>query len=120
MSELLPCPFCGGEGEVIPAEPNEVTRVHCTRCDAEASPRTDEDEAIYAWNTRVRDSGWEAVALYWQRMYKETVQDERTTTMTTDAGSQHWYSCDTCGCDGYAAKLPNYCPSCGAKVVRYE
>ena len=45
---------------------------------------------------------------------------ERTTTMITDEGSQHWYSCDTCECDGYAAKLPNYCPNCGAKVVRDE
>lgn len=43
-----------------------------------------------------------------------------TTTMTTDAGSQNWYSCDACDADGYAAAVPNYCPNCGAKVVNNE
>lgn len=49
-SELLPCPFCGGEAEVFAGALYEVQCRNCYRagtwlCDTEA-------KAIKAWNTR--------------------------------------------------------------------
>lgn len=96
--ELLPCPFCGGEGlEVVTGKAGQNRyKIVCSGCGVKTFETVASPLHRKAWNRRY----------------------ERTTTMTTDAGSQHWYSCDTCGCDGYAAELPNYCPNCGARVVK--
>lgn len=60
MSEkLLPCPFCGGEAQFVPAptdEENETlvlgpAMVNCTRCDAHMLGQFDE-ESIEGWNRR--------------------------------------------------------------------
>ena len=64
MTELKPCPFCGGEAEVFKdvtfkAETGEKIReikffVWCTECTALVSGNT-EEEAIEAWNRRVKN-----------------------------------------------------------------
>ena len=58
MTELLPCPFCGGEAEYGFTMAGE--EVYCKKCGA-AMPRTTTKQAtIAAWNTRhVSDDGWE-------------------------------------------------------------
>jgi len=57
ISELLPCPFCGGEALVE----REILRhqligtrwrCHCSICGADGSPKKIKQEAIKAWNTR--------------------------------------------------------------------
>ena len=48
MSELKPCPFCGGEGKLN----NYKTAVHCIKCKAHPYYLGSESEAIAAWNTR--------------------------------------------------------------------
>jgi Lar family restriction alleviation protein len=54
--KLLPCPFCGGEGELY--EPNEeVAVIACLQCNAEGGYYGGEDsstpdDAIRLWNTR--------------------------------------------------------------------
>ena len=107
MSYLMLCPFCAGRAEVIPAEPNEVTRVHCIDCDAEAAPGNNEEEAIDNWNTRW---GFE------------------TTTF------ESWEHTGVCTCSRCGFPVPEewvyevvggkkpltkfgYCPGCGRKVT---
>ena len=64
MSELKPCPFCGGEAIINEIEPHThvfatfmpdyggSTFIECTGCTYAISGQT-KDEAIAAWNRRV-------------------------------------------------------------------
>jgi Lar family restriction alleviation protein len=52
MSELLKCPFCGGEAEMLNYSPTEWL-VHCIECDGMVEKwRKTEQEAIEQWNRR--------------------------------------------------------------------
>jgi Lar family restriction alleviation protein len=52
MSELKPCPFCGGEAEIFQgAHPNEHT-IWCTKCALKMPIQLNKKEAIAAWNRR--------------------------------------------------------------------
>ena len=62
--QLLPCPFCGGEAEVIDlGNPNDDSYVHCTnrKCEVQQIARYTDAEAITAWNTRHRSADSELV-----------------------------------------------------------
>lgn len=74
MDELLPCPFCGGEAE---ARKGAVLNAIVCQCSSHVfySCEFSKNATAEAWNTRIHDSGWEAAARYWQRMYEEVVQD---------------------------------------------
>ena len=50
MSELLPCPFCGGEAEYGLTMAGEET--YCKKCHAAMPRLTTKAEAIAAWNSR--------------------------------------------------------------------
>lgn len=56
MTELRPCPFCGGEAKLVRAN-NSWHKVICCKCTGSAgSWRTvTRQEAIEAWNRRVGD-----------------------------------------------------------------
>lgn len=49
-SELLPCPFCGGEAEL--AGDGYLSWAACLVCRAEGACKDEEGEAKDAWNTR--------------------------------------------------------------------
>ena len=51
MSELLPCPFCGGEAELTGFNAPEYW-VWCPTCKASDDAHTGKQNAIDAWNTR--------------------------------------------------------------------
>lgn len=132
MSELLPCPFCGGEAKSF--EHGDVGFVvQCRRCgiwNAGYSPAwshitedefhgfISEAEAIEAWNTRADD--YRQAAEYWRRMYEEAFA-ERTCKVEVRESAWGGYTrhCGNCGadldCD--TRNRQNYCPNCGAKVV---
>ena len=101
MTELLPCPFCGGEAHTY----KTMAQRYCAICNkpfcANVGPFDTKAEAIAAWNTRA----------------------ERT---CKEYGSiRVWQSCNvwshelSCGheVDTLESEPPNYCPNCGAKVV---
>ena len=108
MSELLPCPFCGGEANTL-EEPYVVDVRYSVGCNDDECRGfiglswlyKTEAEATAAWNTRA----------------------ERT---CKEYGSVRvWQSCNvwshelSCGheVDTLEKEQPNYCEVCGAKVV---
>lgn len=60
--ELKPCPFCGGEPELISeynGEPVLVHKICCTNCGVWLDWHGCKEDVIEAWNTRAR--GWISV-----------------------------------------------------------
>lgn len=106
MSELLSCPFCGGEASVLRMDygyGSTVWGVFCVN-DSDVSfshghfidNYTTEAEAITAWNARV----------------------ERTCHDRSVDSSEQFY-CSECECTVDKPLLwgeLNYCPGCGRKV----
>lgn len=138
MNELKPCPFCGGEmktavvtfDEKFYEPPYESWYLEHIDLNAAADeccpiPITDmfyetEAEAIEAWNTRADD--YKQAAEYWQRMYEEAFTERMCEQEERGWGTEgdHARVWLTCGHDCMVPTvqdLPNYCPSCGAKVV---
>ena len=68
MSELKPCPFCGGEAEIFTTTSDSIPRkgrawCHCISCHSSGEPFEDNDnngqfvfKAIEAWNRRVENA----------------------------------------------------------------
>ena len=92
MTELLPCPFCGSEADIVVYGATGEHTVECLECGAEGATEYDEAKAIEAWNTRIERTCFEDGCL-----------------------------CSSCGrefphdmCSDWEL---NYCPNCGARVV---
>lgn len=105
MSELKPCPFCGGK----PArftwkhnfdEDSYYVTYGCTKKDHAVQVSGDSDlEAIDAWNTRYEPTcTWKVWVPEW----------EYTGNYDTECGNAFTWEDE---------KLPMFCPGCGAKVV---
>lgn len=101
--KLLPCPFCGGEAELIRKRARNgetLYRYRCSKCHA----------AIGQWHGGISGCPWTA---------RET-WNTRTERMCQNIGvTQHEFKCSGCGvvwCVPYLGTFW-YCPYCGAKVV---
>ena len=57
MSELLPCPFCGGKHLEVSHHDPVWRTVVCRKCLAFGPDKKSEAEAIAAWNTRTEAKG---------------------------------------------------------------
>ena len=99
-TELLPCPFCGGEAEVF--NPFDKTAgtwcVICRECACASGFEQTEAEAIAAWNTRA----------------ERTCHNARKP-------HENRFKCSECGrvvwLDEPTSEPVFYCPNCGRKVV---
>ena len=50
----LPCPFCGGEAEVVWPKPTDGVLVRCKDCYSKSMLFGIKEEAIAAWNRRAK------------------------------------------------------------------
>ena len=110
MEELKPCPFCGGEAQIVskPYEPK-----FCVGCD-------DDTCLGFSGLGWLYDSGQEAAAA-WNRRAERTCRieeecDEEETDLGTVEVLTYWCSV----CFGQMSPDGNYCPNCGARVVEEE
>lgn len=60
MSDLKPCPFCGGEAHLVIRHNEDLSWVryyiYCRRCDARSGKHKTAEHAHNSWNRRV-DNG---------------------------------------------------------------
>ena len=56
MTNLLPCPFCGGNASIPESYPYHHL-VFCTSCGCKTDICDTEAEAIAAWNCRIEPDG---------------------------------------------------------------
>ena len=101
MSELLPCPFCGGEAHTYK---NNLWHVACENAHNSCvtmSAFITEAEAIAAWNSRA----------------ERTCKQEERGWGTEGDHARVWLTCGHDCMVPTVQDLPNYCPICGARVV---
>jgi Lar family restriction alleviation protein len=105
MSDLLPCPFCGGVATLFRSY-GPMGRYYIECCDNGGCHSTTKNcktaqEAADAWNTRAeRTCHWE-----WSEFGNEP-------------DTWEGWDCSVCGEMGdELSEIPNFCPSCGAKVI---
>lgn len=108
MSELKPCPFCGGEAEIM-SSGDGFTSIGCLVCNPLFGimlQKTSRAEAIAAWNTRT----------------ERTCYLVEHGVLATIPSFRCW-SCSKCGFGWHHSvhdKQFSYCPNCGAKVMQDE
>ena len=131
MSELLSCPFCGGEAETLTAESmygGYLFGIMCNDCRSRGDVYDTEAEAIAAWNTRVDYHGYEQAAIEaWESIKAWNSRAERTCKWELEHSGTLYdkWRCSKCGylfveprCDqNYTDLEPNYCPNCGRKCI---
>lgn len=102
MTDLLPCPFCGGNAEIS----KDTIGWYFVRC---------KTHLCYGENAVMRFINEEQAAIAWN------TRAERTCHNLLGAGVFHCSECDMATEDwfdigGEPAYGYNYCPNCGAKV----
>ena len=134
---LKPCPFCGGEAEIVDVC-NDCfisgkVGVGCSKCPViiaeygEYKVFDSEAEAIAAWNTRACDECERgAIPATEGNMREHGLVRERT--CRDEFNGKAWcFKCNACGCvipwkdsfnnESIRGGLLHYCPNCGAKVI---
>lgn len=127
MSDLKPCPFCGGEAETLTAESMHggyLFGIMCNDCRSRGDVYDTEAEAIAAWNSRADYHGYEKAAIEawesikaWNSRAERTCKQEERGWGTEGDHARVWLTCGHDCMVPTVQDLPNYCPNCGARVV---
>ena len=125
MSDLKPCPFCGGEASTYSMETWWVSHAcDCLGKYVGTKEYATEAEAIAAWNTRVDYHGYEKAAIEawesikaWNSRAERTCKQEERGWGTEGDHARVWLTCGHDCMVPTVQDLPNYCPNCGARVV---
>ena len=128
MTDLKPCPFCGGEDLEIDHAPTydvyhpDVYEVHCVECGGRGGEDWTKAEAIEAWNTRVKPpcGGNYCPLCGANRRTCKIVFYENPICM-----DDRYFVSLSCGHEFEWDEIidgdkPNYCPNCGARVVEVD
>lgn len=106
--ELLSCPFCSAEPEILSDGRRTWGLVqHNDGCLFPIYPKHEIPETDFAaWNTRA------------ERTCKVVASYDTSGIDSRDSNAE-WYFAFSCGCELYwdEPEPPSYCPNCGAKVV---
>lgn len=117
-TELLPCPFCGGEAKIIGSDDwlQPICRNHACPCDW-TDWYTTKAEAIAAWNARAEMDYEDALILL-----DELGVSERTCECVAEYAKSPFdgktivlHRCSECR--ELMRPHMHYCPNCGCKVV---
>lgn len=104
-TELLPCPFCGGEAETLTAESmygGYLFGIMCNDCRSRGDVYTTEAEAIAAWNSRADYHGyeqaaieaWESIKAWNTRAANDTLTAEQVRKAIMDCSRRGGVTCD--------------------------
>lgn len=135
MTELKPCPFCGGEAHIaenVGYRGDIAYTVNCNAvygCIASDSGLwySSREAAVEAWNTRADYHGFEQAAIEaWKSIKTWNTRAERTCKVESKIFIEGEYV----PCPYYEYEMecggqfrwdepepPSFCPDCGAKVV---
>ena len=114
MSELKPCPFCGGDAMMVhPSNADHFGYVHSSvRCKTRGCRgsefelwRGTDDEAIAAWNTRAERTC-------------ENVKGDDCLSFECSQCHEGFSTDPTASASGWDTRGFRYCPHCGARVVK--
>lgn len=101
MNDLKPCPFCGHtESTVRPVW--KYWSVGCNNCAMGGPVRDTPEEAEDAWNER----------------YQLTCRNGQIDFWGEDYDENDGFECTHCGYLNEAMGEPDFCPECGAKVIK--
>lgn len=111
MSELKPCPHCGGEAELRRSKSGDYT-VRCAECGARTRQyHENEGGAMWAWNRRA------------ERTCTAELNEQRDAVVCSACGSSmmlcHWTEMLDWGRTPRISSFTTYpyCPNCGARVI---
>ena len=121
MSDLLFCPFCGGEAEMLTAESmygGYLFGIMCNDCRSRGDVYDTEAEAIAAWNSRADYHGYEQAAIEaWESIKAWNSRAERTCHKVIPDEMEGYVFCSECGAEIGEYGYPSYCPNCGRKCI---
>lgn len=120
MQELKPCPFCGGEAETSRGLHNyDMWGIWCPECKIAVSALySSEQDAVAAWNRRAERTCRVEVE-------RRKLSQTQTAVVKTCSGCGFEFGVEKENTLPFEVTLnavvpPNYCPNCGARVIKEE